>query len=64
LITAGVPENVVADVYKQMKISSSGEQPKLTVKQINELILKLRLRDLQSLQKSVNAALEKKQKKA
>jgi hypothetical protein len=62
LITAGVPENVVADVYKQMKISSGGEQPKLTVKQINELILKLRLRDLQSLQKSVNAALQKRTK--
>ena len=63
LITAGVPENVVADVYKKMKIASSGEQqPKLTVKQINELILKLRLRDLQSLQKTIDAALQKRTK--
>jgi hypothetical protein len=62
LITAGVPENVVADVYKQMKLTAKSEQPKLTVKQINQIIVKLRLRDLQSLQKTVNAALQKRQK--
>lgn len=62
LITAGVPENVVADVYKKMKLTAKIEQPKLTVKQINQIIVKLRLRDLQSLQKTVNAALQKRQK--
>lgn len=62
LINAGVPENVVADVYKQMKITSGNDRPKLTVKQINQIILKLRLRDLQSLQKFVNAALQQRTK--
>jgi len=67
LITAGVPENVVADVYKQMKLTSPDQNqaiPKLTTKQIIAIIQTLGLRDLKELRKLVIAALEKRQKPA
>jgi len=62
LITAGVPENVVADVYKQMKLTDKSESLNLTVEQIIAIIQTLELKDLKALNKVVIAALEKQQK--
>ena len=67
LLKAGVPETVIASVFKQMKISATkatSDVPKLSVKQIVAIVSKLRARDLQSLQRAVDAALASKTKTA
>lgn len=67
LLKAGVPETVIAGVFKQMKIPATkapSDVPKLSVKQIVAIVSKLRARDLQSLQRAVDAALASKTKTA
>ena len=70
IINAGIPKEVVKKTFAELKIKASSKSnqkdqsittdtiPKLTVKQINQIIPTLRMRDLLSLQKTVTARLQ------
>jgi hypothetical protein len=66
IVNAGVPQEVVQQTFGELNIGAAPEQAaqpagagKLTVKQINQIIPTLRMRDLLSLQKTVDARLNK-----
>jgi hypothetical protein len=64
LVSAGVDAGVVDKVYAELKIPASGttdnkqtDAPNLGIKEIEEIIAKLRKRDLESLQKELTSIL-------
>jgi tagatose-1,6-bisphosphate aldolase non-catalytic subunit AgaZ/GatZ len=65
IVSAGVPQEIVQQTFSELNIGAAdqatqaAEPAKLTVKQINQIIPTLRMRDLLSLQKTVDARLNK-----